>query len=107
MKKEIQINLNGIKSTEELFKLFRDSLSYGEDYPMPKSWDSLEDEIIDLNYGEDVKEINLKLTNFESLEKEIGKQESQILIYILALCTDSNQRVDGINFTFQIRLGEN
>ena len=109
MKKEIVISLKGIKTKEELFqKLYQRDISLqkieGHESNSGNNWDALSDDLKALDYPEDIKEVNVVFTDWLGFERNLP-EESSTLLSILAWNTDPAQRVDGINFTFQVRLG--
>jgi Barstar (barnase inhibitor) len=108
MKKEIIISLKGIKTKEELFKkLYQRELKLqtisGHENNLSSNWDAFSDDLSALDYPEDVKDINVIFTDWLDFERELP-QEASSFLSILAWNTDSKQRVDGRNFTFQVRL---
>lgn len=108
MKKEVVISLQGIKTKEELFKkLYQRDLNLqnikGFEDNNTNNWDALSDDLSALDYPDDVKDVNVVFTNWLEFENNLP-EEASTLLSILARKTDIAQRVDSINFTFQIKL---
>ncbi len=108
MKKEVIFDLKDINSKRDLIKDLHEPLALqvheGSSF---ENWDAFDDDFCSFNFeyvtGEKPTEVNLILTNWLKFESRFPDFASTLLS-ILAKNTDPSQRIDGINFTFQIRL---
>ncbi len=109
MKKEIIIDLKDINTPKDLIHSFYGPLNLqireGASY---ENWAAFNDDMgsfnFEFNSNEKPTHVNLILKNWESFEKNMP-EESIHLLSLLAWNTDPMQRIDNIDFTFQIRLG--
>ncbi|MEO8637831.1 MAG: hypothetical protein ABI430_02940 [Candidatus Taylorbacteria bacterium] len=117
--KKIIIDLKGIKNENDIQYRFYKSIdcfySYSESEFIEKvkndnlnaSWAAFEDNISGLDIkenGERIKELTFIVTNILDLKQKLSQEALINLLLILSRLTDPAQRIDGINFFFQIRL---
>ena|SRR3989344_3127181 len=117
--KKIVIDLKGIKNENDIQYRFYKAINCFYDYSESEffeklknnnsnaNWAAFEDNISGLDIkenGEKIKELTFIITNIEDLKQRLSEEILIILLLILSRLTDPAQRIDGINFFFQVRL---
>lgn len=116
-RKEVAVDVHGVKNDNDVIYRIRKAFHLfthvpEEEYRLrvekghhQSSWDAFSDDISDLHFPEepDVQEVILIVSGAHDIANNISKDTYVTLLRILASNTDPAQRVDGINFFFQIR----
>lgn len=108
MKIEVEIDLNSVNTTEELFlKLYQRDLKLQKvvgikEDPTRCNWTALDDDITCLDYPDEVKEVNVKFVGWSNFKKRLPVVAS-FFLNLLMESTDITQRLDGRSFTFQAK----
>ena len=117
--KTIIIDLKNLKNENELVYRFYKTLNYFphvseqeskervEKNNYPVVWPAFKDNMSGLDIkenGKRIKELTFIVTNILDLEQKLSEETLISLLLVLSRLTDPAQRIDGINFFFQIRL---
>lgn len=116
-KKEIVVDLHGVKNASDLMYRIRKAFNLfnyvnesvyqaridQNDHSI--NWSAFSDEIGDLSFPDDpdVKEVYLILLGMGDAVNSVSQDVYSTLLRVLTSNTDPAQRVDGINFFFQVR----